>query len=239
MLIRRLQVGPRPRLRWFPCESHILNYVTLGTWVISNFTAFFAFDLITAPCAWVFQSYWENLWRICIHLLKVKQDQQMTYLIVLTRCFVCVCVFFLIFFLKVDAFQMGIRNICLYKEVDKKYTGCNLNTTELIECALKGVCAVIRSNTVVSFCHLDRLQYKSMEQKKKKKIACLKSIAYIYFMHFLCPKLWKKCWHILVWVYMYRHPSVRQEHWVLYRVLKFHIWIPHGNRFDGHFFLFD
>ena len=43
---------------------------------------------------------------------------------------------------------MGIHNICLYKEVDKKYTGCNLNTTELLDCALKGVCAVIRSNTV-------------------------------------------------------------------------------------------
>ena len=30
----------------------------------------------------------------------------------------------------------------------KKYTGCNLKITELLECALVGVCAVIRSNTV-------------------------------------------------------------------------------------------
>ena len=30
----------------------------------------------------------------------------------------------------------------------KKYTGCNLKTTELLDCALIGVCAVIRSNTV-------------------------------------------------------------------------------------------
>ena len=48
---------------------------------------------------------------------------------------------------QVDAIQMGTHNICLYKEVDKKYTGCNLKTTELLACGLIGVCAVIRSNT--------------------------------------------------------------------------------------------
>ena len=65
--------------------------------------------------------------------------------------------FFLIFFIKayavgthqqVDAIQMSTHNICLYKEIDKKYTGCNLKTMELLECALEGVCVVIRSNTV-------------------------------------------------------------------------------------------
>ena len=50
---------------------------------------------------------------------------------------------------QVDAIQMGTHNICLYKEVDKKSTGCNLKTTELLDCVLIGVCAVIRSNTVV------------------------------------------------------------------------------------------
>ena len=49
---------------------------------------------------------------------------------------------------QVDAIQMSTHNICLYKEVDKKYTGCNLKTTELLDCALIGVFAVIRSNTV-------------------------------------------------------------------------------------------
>ena len=49
---------------------------------------------------------------------------------------------------QIDAIQMGSNNICLYKEVDKKYTGCNLKTTELLDCALIGVCVVIRSNTV-------------------------------------------------------------------------------------------
>ena len=49
---------------------------------------------------------------------------------------------------QVDAIQMSTHNICLYKEVDKKYTGCNLKTTELLDCAPIGVCAVIRSNTV-------------------------------------------------------------------------------------------
>ena len=44
---------------------------------------------------------------------------------------------------------MGTHNICLFKEIDKNYTGHNLKTTELIYCALIGVCAVIRSNTVL------------------------------------------------------------------------------------------
>ena len=33
----------------------------------------------------------------------------------------------------------------------KKYTGCNLKTTELLDCAFIGVCAVIGSNTVLCF----------------------------------------------------------------------------------------
>ena len=43
---------------------------------------------------------------------------------------------------------MTTHNICLHKEVKKKYTGYNLKTTEFLDCALIGVCAVIRSNTV-------------------------------------------------------------------------------------------
>ena len=39
----------------------------------------------------------------------------------------------------------------LYKEVDKKYTGCYLKTTRLLDCAFTWVCAVIRSNTVYVF----------------------------------------------------------------------------------------
>ena len=52
------------------------------------------------------------------------------------------------FELLVDAIQMSTHNICLYKEVKKKYIGCNLKTTEFLDCALIGVCAVIRSNRV-------------------------------------------------------------------------------------------
>ena len=44
---------------------------------------------------------------------------------------------------------MGTHNICLYKEVDKKYTGCNIKTTELLAFVLLGVCAVIGLNTVI------------------------------------------------------------------------------------------
>ena len=46
---------------------------------------------------------------------------------------------------------MSTHNICLYKELDKTYTGCDLKTTELLDCALNGVCAIIRSNTVFLF----------------------------------------------------------------------------------------
>ena len=50
---------------------------------------------------------------------------------------------------------MSTHNICLYKEVDKKYTGCNFNT-ELLDCALIGVCAVIRSNTVLVYYKVEK-----------------------------------------------------------------------------------
>ena len=50
---------------------------------------------------------------------------------------------FLIFFLK--AYVVGTHLNCIEK---KNYTGCNLKTTEFLDCALIGVCAVIRSNTV-------------------------------------------------------------------------------------------
>ena len=36
---------------------------------------------------------------------------------------------------QVNAIQMGTNNICLYKEVDKRDTSCNLKNTELLDCA--------------------------------------------------------------------------------------------------------
>ena len=61
---------------------------------------------------------------------------------------------------------MGTHNICLNKEVDKKYTGCNLKTAELLDCALIGVCVVIRSNTVC-FCGEIRNKIKNFWSKTK------------------------------------------------------------------------
>ena len=52
---------------------------------------------------------------------------------------------------------MGIHNTCLCKEVDKKYTGYNLKTTELLA-ALIEVCVVIRSNTVIDVAIFDKSQ---------------------------------------------------------------------------------
>ena len=46
---------------------------------------------------------------------------------------------------------MSTHNICLYKEVKKKYIGCNLKTTEFLDCTLIGICTVIRLNTVYQF----------------------------------------------------------------------------------------
>ena len=84
-----------------------------------------------------------------------KKDQIRTYLMMIMRFS------FLIFIIKayvvgthlncidkVDAIQMSNHNICLFKEVDKNYSGCNLNTTKLLDCVLIGICAVIRSNMV-------------------------------------------------------------------------------------------
>ena len=54
-----------------------------------------------------------------------------------------------------DAIQMGTHNICLYEEEDKQYTGCNLKTTELLDCALIRVCVAIRSSMVAfSLCKM-------------------------------------------------------------------------------------
>ena len=53
---------------------------------------------------------------------------------------------------------MGTHNICFYKEVGKRYTGCNLKTMELLDCVLIGVFAVIRLDTVIYFqvfCYYD------------------------------------------------------------------------------------
>ena len=44
---------------------------------------------------------------------------------------------------------MNTHSICLYKDADIKYTGCNLKTAELLDCVLIGLCAVIRLNTVI------------------------------------------------------------------------------------------
>ena len=52
-----------------------------------------------------------------------------------------------------SAGKTSTHNICLFKEVDKKCTGCNLKIVVLLDCVLKRVCAVItgRLNTVLRF----------------------------------------------------------------------------------------
>ena len=99
--------------------------------------------------------------KICIYLPRIhyKKDQKRMYLMMIMRFFLGVfsdflckgicCGYSFELHRQVNAIQMSIHNICLYKEVKKKYTGCNLKTTELLDCVLIGICAVIRSNTVI------------------------------------------------------------------------------------------
>ena len=64
---------------------------------------------------------------------------------------------FLMFFIK--AYVVGTHLNCIDKSMQfkwitttyafiKKYTGCYLKTTELLDCAVTGVSAIIKSNTV-------------------------------------------------------------------------------------------
>ena len=49
---------------------------------------------------------------------------------------------------QVDAIQMGTLSICIYKEVDKKYTGFNLKS--MTDYVLIGICVVISLSIVVN-----------------------------------------------------------------------------------------
>ena len=63
-----------------------------------------------------------------------KKDQQRTYLVISDILYKSIrCGYSFKIHQQVDAIQMVTHNICLYKEVDKKYTGCNLKTTGLLE----------------------------------------------------------------------------------------------------------
>ena len=88
--------------------------------------------------------------KICIDLLRIpyKKDQKKIFFSDFLYKSIC-CGYSFELHRQVDATQMSIHNICLYKKVDKKYTGCNLKTTEFLDCALIGVCAVIGSNMVI------------------------------------------------------------------------------------------
>ena len=66
---------------------------------------------------------------------------------------------------------MGTHNTCLYKEVDKNYTVCNLKTTELFDCALIGACAIIRSNMINKVTQ-ERPQSQSRLKKKVRILYC-------------------------------------------------------------------
>ena len=88
--------------------------------------------------------------KICIYLLRVhliKSEKDIfddDYAIVCLYKGIC-CGYSFELHRQVDAIQMSTHNIYLYTEVYKKYTGCNLKSTELLDCA------VIRLNKVFLF----------------------------------------------------------------------------------------
>ena len=83
----------------------------------------------------------------------LKQDQRKTCLMILMQFSdflyksIC-CGYSFELHRQVDAIQISTHNICLYKEVARKYTFCNLKTAALLDCVLVGVCVVIRLNMV-------------------------------------------------------------------------------------------
>ena len=50
-----------------------------------------------------------------------------------------------------ELFKWVPTTYAFIKKLDKKYTGCNLKTTELLDCALIGVYMVIRLNMVYGY----------------------------------------------------------------------------------------
>ena len=72
-----------------------------------------------------------------VHL---KTDQRKTYILLFNNAYAMfgvVFFFLLIIFIKayvvgthLSCIDKGTHNICLYKEVDRKYTDCNLKTME-------------------------------------------------------------------------------------------------------------
>ena len=94
---------------------------------------------------------------------------------------------------------MSTHNICRYKEVKKKYTGCNLKTTEFLHCALIGVCVVIRSNTVLSLLLLLYFGVACTFVTFLLQFRFLCSCDYIHVVFFMGGWMgWGK-WHERVW----------------------------------------
>ena len=90
---------------------------------------------------------------------------------------------------------MDTYNICLYKEADKEYTGCSLKTMELLDCALMGVCVVIRLNMVYLKVCYNEPCYKEVPVYAFKGTAYTKQICcniYITFSDFLFAGLHTK-----------------------------------------------
>ena len=111
------------------------------------------FDLILPHCALKFFKITEKTCgKIRIYLLKGTfhfENKKISKVLI----WWCLGDFYLVFFIKAyvvgthlncidfDAIQIGTHNICFYKEVDIKYTGCNLKPTKLLDCALiRGIC---------------------------------------------------------------------------------------------------
>ena len=93
--------------------------------------------LIIALCAFFCGKIWPTYTKATLQK-KIAEDFTNDAYTMFCVC-VCVCVFISLFtqmlwysfelHQQINAIQMGTYNICLYKEVDKNFTGCYLKTT--------------------------------------------------------------------------------------------------------------
>ena len=109
------------------------------------------------------------------------------------------------------------------RKVKKKYTGCNLKTKEFLDCALVGVCVVIRSNTVFRIClelAVSRKGWVRLDVKENKqvvpKIACLAKSGQKK-NHQVYPVQMVICWFpeycgYLSWIFSWRFNSFLPPH---------------------------
>ena len=81
----------------------------------------------------------------------------------------CVLFFFSEFQNSMKTYVVGTHLNCIDKSMQfkwvQKYTGCNLKTMKFLDCALIGVCAVIKWNTVGQYFGKNFILFRDMAKQ--------------------------------------------------------------------------